>query len=73
MTDLMMPGLSGLELAQTFISHHPVGNVLYMSGHTDDIVARHALMEEGGRFIQKPFSPAQLARTVRDVLDGAPR
>ena len=45
-------------------------SVIYMSGYTDDAITRHGVLEPGFVFVQKPFTPDALARTVRDVLDG---
>ncbi|MDB5050911.1 MAG: Histidine kinase [Fibrobacteres bacterium] len=69
LTDLMMPSMNGRELAQSFIRLRPEGSVLFMSGYTDDIIAQQGMIEEGDRFIQKPFSPARLAKAVREVLE----
>lgn len=68
-TDIVMPGLSGYELAEKIIAYNPDMKVLYMSGYTDDAVVHHGMMAEGVPFIQKPFTPNNLARKVRQVLD----
>ena len=69
LTDLLMGGPGGRELANAFLEQRPQSRVLFMSGYTDDIAAQQGLIEKGNRFIQKPFTPAQLAVAVRDALD----
>jgi hypothetical protein len=68
LTDVVMPGMSGRELADQLEALYPGMKVLFMSGYTDAAVARHGVLWEGSQFIQKPFSPTQLAAKVREVL-----
>ena len=68
-TDVVMPGKSGRELAESLRPAFPNMKTLFMSGYTDDAVIRHGLVQEQMAFLQKPFSPLALARKVRVVLD----
>jgi len=69
-TDLIMPGLSGVDLAQRLASSRPETRVLYMSGYTDNAIVRNGLLAEGAPFLQKPFTPEELLRKLRQVLEG---
>ena len=69
LTDVVMPGMNGSELATQLVLHHPEMKVLFMSGYTDDAITRHGVLDEGVSFIGKPYTPAALARKVREVLD----
>lgn len=68
-TDLVMPGMTGRELADTLRAERRGVRVLYMSGYTDDAVVRHGVLEEGVPYLQKPFTPQAMAQKVREVLD----
>ena len=70
LTDVVMPDLSGRELASQLRKRRPGIKTLFMSGYTDEAIVRHGVIEEGVDFIQKPFSPDQLATRVREALDG---
>ena len=68
LTDVVMPNVSGRELAEHLVQHRPGMKVLFMSGYTDDAIENHGVLRKGAGFIQKPFSPGQLADKVRETL-----
>lgn len=67
-TDVVMPQMSGRELAERLIESRPGLKVLYVSGHTDDAIFRHGVMTEEMNFLQKPFLPDDLLRKVQEML-----
>ncbi len=69
LTDVVMPGASGLELAERIGSVRPSVRVLYMSGYTDEAILHHGLSQAAAPILRKPFAPDELARRVREVLD----
>jgi two-component system, cell cycle sensor histidine kinase and response regulator CckA len=69
LTDVVMPGMSGPELARRLACMRPEMRVLYMSGYSDDTLIRQRAIEHGAAFLQKPFTPKVLAHRVREVLD----
>jgi len=71
LTDVVLQGMNGRELAEGLISRSPHTKVLYMSGYTGNAIVQHGVIEKGIEFIQKPFSPKLLAGKVRGVLDTA--
>ncbi|HYZ19392.1 MAG TPA: PAS domain S-box protein [Gaiellaceae bacterium] len=68
-TDVVMPKMSGRELAEELLATHPETKVLYMSGYTDGIIGNHGVLEPRTELLQKPFSVDLLAEKVRRVLD----
>jgi two-component system, cell cycle sensor histidine kinase and response regulator CckA len=72
LTDVIMPGMSGRELADRFAESRPETKVIFMSGYTDSAIEHQGVLETGANFIQKPFATDGMARRVREVLD-APR
>ena len=68
-TDVVMPGMGGRELVDRLRAVAPGLRVLYTSGYTDDAVVRNGVEQDTVHFLQKPFTPAALARKVREVLD----
>jgi PAS domain S-box-containing protein len=72
LTDVVMPGMPGTELARRLLAAHPGLRVVYMSGYTDDVVMRHGIQERRVAFIEKPFTRASLLAGVRMALDAEP-
>lgn len=73
LTDVVMPGLNGRELADQTLSLRPGIKVLYMSGYADNTIVQYGVLNPGLAFIEKPFSPESLAGTVRQILSSGPQ
>ena len=71
LTDVVMPHMSGPQLAKRLRSVLPGLPIVYMSGYTDDEIGRHGVLQDGTVFVQKPFTEKSLLRTVRATLDDA--
>ena len=71
-TDVVMPGMSGRELAQQALAQRPRLRVLYTSGYTEDAIVHEGRLEPGVRLLAKPYRRDELARSIRGLLDAAP-
>ena len=71
LTDVVMPRMSGRDLAHRVLTSHPEAKVLFMSGYTDDAVVQHGVQTQEVSLLRKPFTPYALAARVREVLDGS--
>ncbi|NLG35772.1 MAG: PAS domain S-box protein [Lentisphaerae bacterium] len=69
MTDVVMPGMNGRELALSLMAIRPDLRLLFMSGYTADVIAHQGMLDEGVHFIQKPFTKRDLAAKLREVLE----
>lgn len=70
LTDVIMPGMSGRQLAEKIVCKSPSTKIVYMTGYTDDMIVQHKVLEPGVQLLQKPFTKAELALKVRATLDG---
>jgi len=69
LTDVVMPEMGGKKLIESLVNFKEGTKVLYMSGYTDNAIDEQGILEPGTEFIQKPFSPFDLLKKIRDVLD----
>ena len=70
-TDVVMPGMSGRDLAHRLLELRPTIKRLFISGFTADVIAQRGILDDGVNFLSKPFGRDLLARKVREVLDGS--
>ena len=69
LTDVILTGINGRILAERILEFRPDIKILYISGYTGDIISRSGILEEGIRFISKPFTGSELSRKIREILD----
>lgn len=69
MTDVIMPGMNGRELALNIMPLQPDIKLLFMSGYTADIISENGVLDRGINFIQKPFVWNELGKKIRSILD----
>lgn len=68
-TDVVMPGMSGTEMAKQLSASRPGIGVLYISGYTDETIVNHGVLVKGAHFLRKPFAVESLTAKVREMLD----
>lgn len=68
-TDVIMPGMSGKELSDQILTKNKNTKVLFISGYTDDVIAKHGILEEGMNLLQKPFTHTEIATRIRQILN----
>ena len=73
LTDVILPGMNGKDLADRLKSIRPNMEVLFTSGYTRDVIAQHCILEPGIAYLAKPFTPDGLAAKVRELLPNAPQ
>ena len=73
LTDVIMPGMTGRELADRLKPLRPASRILFMSGYTDEVITHLGALDQNMAYLQKPFTPDTLIRKVREVLSGAAR
>jgi len=69
LTDIIMPGMDGISFAQRLGDYSPGVKVLFMSGYSNEIIAKRGMLDPGTAFLEKPFAPVDLLRKIRRTLD----
>jgi two-component system, cell cycle sensor histidine kinase and response regulator CckA len=69
-TDVVMPVMGGVVMAEWLKSDNPELKILFTSGYTDDAIVQQGVLEKGVEFLSKPYTPATLGSKVREMLDG---
>jgi FixJ family two-component response regulator len=69
LTDVVMPGGSGVEVARSLLARAPTIGVIFMSGYTDDAITQHGVLSPGALFLEKPFNQDSIGRKVREAMD----
>jgi len=69
LTDLILPGLNGRELSELLLQSRKEMKILFISGYSDDVIAKHGVIDEGLSFLQKPFTASSLGKKIREVLE----
>jgi len=69
LTDLILPGLNGRELSELLLLSRKEMKILFISGYSDDVIAKHGVIDEGLSFLQKPFTASSLGKKIREVLE----
>jgi two-component system cell cycle sensor histidine kinase/response regulator CckA len=72
LTDVMMPGMNGCELAELLLARRPSMRVLFISGYAEDVLASNVGLMPGAAFLGKPFKAKALVTKIREVLDAPP-
>jgi len=73
LTDVVMPGMNGRVMVERLVTRYPDARILFMSGYTDDALAPMGVAQADVAFLNKPFTPKELAERVRDVLESPHR
>ena len=69
LTDVVLPGASGVELTGQLVKRRPALKVIYMSGYTEEAIVQHGVLNPGIALLHKPFTSETLGRKIREVLD----
>jgi two-component system, cell cycle sensor histidine kinase and response regulator CckA len=73
LTDVVMPGMDGMQMARRIVELKPGIKTLFMSGYTADVIAQRGVLDEGMNFLSKPYTRTDMARRMRELIDSAPQ